>query len=64
MKKLVKMAKALYRDEDGADMMEYVLIFAAVALPLLGIIIWFRNDIYEWAQELWEGLKSEAEEPI
>ena len=37
--------KALHTDEQGADMVEYILIVAAIALPLLGVIIWFWHDI-------------------
>jgi Flp pilus assembly pilin Flp len=52
--------RALYRDEQGADMVEYILIIAAVALPLLGIILWFRDDLWTWAKGLWENAKSKA----
>lgn len=49
---------ALHRDEQGADLIEYILIVAAVALPLLGVIIWYRNDIAEWIQGSYEDVKS------
>lgn len=64
MEALVKTLKKLHKDEGGADMIEYVLIFAAVALPILAIILFFRNEIYEWAKDMWEGLKSDAEAPV
>ena len=44
MKKLAQLARRLHRDEQGADMVEYVLMIAAVALPLLGVLIWFCYD--------------------
>lgn len=50
-------AKALYSDEQGADMVEYVLIVAAVALPLLAVIIWFWKDIGAWTGRAWEEIK-------
>jgi Flp pilus assembly pilin Flp len=55
-----KTLRALYRDEQGADMVEYILIVAAVALPLLGIILWFRDDLWTWAKGLWETAKGTA----
>ena len=54
--------RRLHHDEQGADMIEYILIVAAVALPLLGVIIWFWKDIKEMVMGLWEDTKSSAEE--
>jgi Flp pilus assembly pilin Flp len=50
--------KALHEDEQGADLIEYVLIIAAIALPLLAVIIWFKDDIVQWIGEAYEGVKS------
>lgn len=50
--------KALHRDQQGADMLEYILIVAAVALPLLAVMIWFWKDIAMWAGSLWGQAKS------
>ena len=50
-------AKALYSDEQGADMVEYVLIVAAVALPLLAVIIWFWKDISIWIGEVYTNIR-------
>ncbi len=52
-----KWLKALHNDEQGADMVEYVLIVAAVALPLLAVIIWFWKDIGAWAGRAWGEIK-------
>lgn len=48
MKRLTNFAKHIWNDEQGAEGLEKLLILAAVALPLLGLLIWFRNDIQEW----------------
>ena len=53
-----KWIKALHSDEKGADMVEYVLIIAAVALPLLAVIIWFWKDITTWANETYQNAKN------
>ena len=50
---LKKELKALYHDEQGAEMMEYVLVVAAIALPLLGVVIWFWKDLVRWVNSLW-----------
>ena len=49
--------RALHRDEQGADMVEYVLIVAAVALPLLAVIIWFWKDISRWVGNAYDDIK-------
>jgi len=52
--------KALHRDEQGADMVEYVLIVAAVALPLLAVIIWFWKDISRWVGTAYSAIRGEG----
>lgn len=48
---------ALHRDERGADMIEYILVVAAVALPLLAVVIYFWKDISVFAKGLWTDAK-------
>ena len=54
--------RSLHRDQRGADMVEYILIVAAVALPLLAVIIWFWKDIKGWAMGMYQDVKTDAEE--
>jgi len=54
--------KALHSDEQGADMVEYVLIVAAVALPLLAVVIWFWKDISRWVGEAYSEIRGEGYE--
>jgi len=54
--------KQLERDETGAQGLEVLLIIAAVVLPLLGLLIVFRNEIREWVVGIWEKARGEAEE--
>ena len=51
--------RALHRDEKGADMVEYILIVAAIALPVLAVVIWFWKDISTWAYKLWNSAKDQ-----
>ena len=43
-------------------MIEYILIIAAIGLPLLAVIIWFRKDIAEWIKDQYENIKGEAQD--
>ena len=58
LRRLKNTLLALHRDEQGADMVEYILIVAAVALPLIAVIIWFWKDISVWAKDAWDVVKS------
>jgi len=42
--------------------LEKLLILAAIVLPLLGVLIWFRNDIKEWVSGLWQQQKGESQD--
>ena len=59
---LKKMLNALHNDQRGAGMVEYVLIIAGVALPLLGVIIWFWGDIWDWVKKLTDEIKTDVED--
>ena len=56
LKALKNKLAALHRDEGGADMVEYILIIAAIGLPLLGVLIWFRKDIATWVNDLYQSV--------
>ncbi|MDP6633656.1 MAG: hypothetical protein QGG42_02040 [Phycisphaerae bacterium] len=53
LKGIKKALSALHSDEQGADMVEYVLIVAAVGLPLVAVIIWFWHEISTKAYQWW-----------
>ena len=42
-------------------MVEYILIVAAIALPLLGFVVYFWGDIKTWALGLFNTIKGDAE---
>jgi len=58
LSRLKRRAVVLHRDEQGATMLEYMLIVAAIALPLLGVLIWFWKDISAWVGEAYEDVKA------
>jgi Flp pilus assembly pilin Flp len=53
--------KRLHRDERGAEGLEKLLIIAAIVLPLLGLLIIFRNEIKDWVVQIWKDARGEAE---
>ena len=61
MRRVIDSLKRLHRDEGGAEGLEKLLIIAAIVLPLLGLLIIFRNEIKEWVVEIWEQARGDAE---
>lgn len=55
-KAILKRLRSLHKDEQGADMIEYVLIVAAVALPILALIIYFKDDLVSWVEDQWSNI--------
>lgn len=46
----------LWHDDQGAEGLEKVLIIAAVALPLLAVLLFFSGRIREWVATNWESV--------
>jgi len=57
---MLKSLLALHRDERGAEGLEKILILAAVALPLLALLIAFRKKINAWVNDIWETTADEG----
>lgn len=55
-------AKRLYRCEQGAEGLEKLLIVGAIVIPLLGLLILFRNELSEWVSESWESVLGDAQD--
>ncbi len=51
---------ALWRDDRGAEGLEKVLIIAAIALPLLAVLLFFSGEIREWVSENWDSVTGTA----
>lgn len=52
--------RRLHADEQGANMVEYVLVVAAITLPILALVIIFRDKIFETVNGWWESIKGDA----
>jgi Flp pilus assembly pilin Flp len=50
----------LHRCQRGAEGLEKLLIIAAVALPLLGVLIYFKSGIVDWVQQQWTSVTGAA----
>jgi len=51
----------LERDETGSQGLEILLIIAAIMLPLLGLLIIFRNEVRDWVMDIWGKIRREAD---
>lgn len=60
IEKIKNTLKKFDQDQDGASMIEYVLIIAAIALPLLAVLIIFWKDIREWIDEQWGEIRDDS----
>ncbi len=61
VERVVSRLKQLHADERGAEGLEKLLIVAAIVLPLLGLLIFFRDEIREWVMDIWDRARGEAE---
>lgn len=50
-------ALELWNDDQGAEGLEKVLIIAAIALPLLAVLLFFSGEIREWVSENWNSVQ-------
>ena len=64
MNTLKSMVSRLHRDEKGADMVEYILLIAAIGIPLLAVVIFFWKDIVRWVNEKFQNMKGESYEGV
>ena len=62
MKRVVELLNKAYRDEQGAEGLEKLLIVAAIVLPLLGLLIYFRDWITEWVSGEADTLRTDADD--
>ena len=55
-------AMRLYRDEQGAEGLEKILIIGAIVLPLLALLVVFRDNLTEWLKDKWGDVKGDADD--
>lgn len=47
----------LWNDDQGAEGLEKVLIIAAIALPLLAVLLFFSGEIREWVSDNFDSVQ-------
>ena len=60
VRRALGLLRALDRDERGADMVEYILLVAVIALPLLAVIIYYRDRIRDLLASMFGDVESRA----
>ena len=56
----LKILKKLHSDQQGAEGLEKLLIIAAIVLPLLGVLLYFRSELTDWVTSAWDSIRGEA----
>jgi len=62
MTNIKETALELWRDEEGAEGLEKVLIIAAIALPLLAVLLFFSGEIREWVSDNWDSVQNTSDD--
>ena len=52
----------LWNDDQGAEGLEKVLIIAAIALPLLAVLLFFADEIREWVSDNYDSVTGNADD--
>ena len=55
-------ARRLWGCEKGAEGLEKLLIIGAIVIPLLGALIFFRNEISEWVSGAWSDVQDDVDD--
>ena len=63
LKRLGRKLKSFHDDQQGADMVEYILIVALIALPLLAVAVIFRNELWEMVRGAWDNIRGDVDVP-
>lgn len=61
LKKFKSEFKRMLSDERGAEGLEKILLIGALILPLLGILIYFKDAITEWMSSIWTQVESDVD---
>ena len=61
MKALLNILKKAHQSEQGSEAIEKIMILAAIALPLLALLIYFRKDLQQWLADQTSQVKSDSD---
>lgn len=60
MHQMRQQAMRLYRDEQGAEGLEKLLIIGAIVLPLLAALFFYRREITDMVKGNWNNVQSDT----
>lgn len=60
IRQIARLIARLHESEQGAEGLEKILILAAVVIPLLGVLLIFRDRIQTWVGDSWESMTGNA----
>lgn len=55
------MLKYIHENEDGSEGIEKVLIIAAIVIPMLCVLLFFKEKIGEWLKSQWESILNNSQ---
>lgn len=61
LKRFCGLLGRLARDDRGAEGLEKVLIIAAIVIPLLAILLFFRDYLVDWLSDSTDQVRDDAD---
>lgn len=61
LKRFRKLFGRLAQDDRGAEGLEKILIIAAIVIPLLAILLFFRDYLVDWLADSTEQVREDAD---
>jgi Flp pilus assembly pilin Flp len=58
------MLRKFHENEQGSEGLEKLLIIAVLVLPLLALLIYFRQTISEWVSNQWSQVADDAKNSL
>lgn len=62
MRHVLRFVRRFHESRQGAEGLEKLLIIAAIVLPLLGLLLFFRDEIQDWVQGNWDEVRTDADD--
>jgi Flp pilus assembly pilin Flp len=56
---LIDLLRRIHNDEQGATMIEWVLIIAAIVVPIMGALLIFGSELREWLTDQWQNVRED-----